>query len=176
MDSTAAAAPYFLPFVVPICLWVAFSDMKLMKIPNVAVLSLVAVYLVVGLFALPLDEYLWRILNGLVVLAIGFVANLARAIGAGDAKFAAAAAPFFCGLRGNDSGDLFRGCHAGRLFHPSPGPTNASHSRAGAGLEVVGSQKIPHGPGAGHNAGRILGCACLGLVISPVRTRRRSSA
>ena len=95
MDVTAAAAPYFLPFVVPICIWVAFSDMKLMKIPNVAVLALVAVYLIVGPFALPLDEYLWRILNGLVVLAIGFVANMARALGAGDAKFAAAAAPFF---------------------------------------------------------------------------------
>jgi prepilin peptidase CpaA len=95
MELTAAAAPYFLPFVVPICVWVAFSDMKLMKIPNLAVLCLIAVYLVVGLFALPLDEYLWRILNGVVVLAVGFVLNMARALGAGDAKFAAAAAPFF---------------------------------------------------------------------------------
>ena len=92
---TATEALIFLPFVIPVCFWVAFSDMKLMKIPNVAVLTLAAIFLVVGPFVLPIDEYLWRILNGVVVLAIGFVVNLVRLVGAGDAKFAAAMAPFF---------------------------------------------------------------------------------
>ncbi len=44
---------------------------------------------------MPLDEYLWRYLHLIVVLVIGFLLNLARALGAGDAKFAAAMAPFF---------------------------------------------------------------------------------
>ncbi len=42
-------ALWFLPFVLPIALWVAWSDMKFMKIPNKAVLALVAVFAVVGL-------------------------------------------------------------------------------------------------------------------------------
>ena len=94
MISTAAAAPYFLPFVVPICIWVAFSDMKMMRIPNVAVGALLLVFVIGGLFLFPFTEYLWRLLGGVIVLAFGFVANMARALGAGDAKFAAATAPF----------------------------------------------------------------------------------
>jgi len=71
--------------------------MKFMRIPNRAVLALVAVFGLVGLLALPLDDWAWRWTHLLVVLAIGFVANLAGLIGAGDAKFAAAMAPFFAG-------------------------------------------------------------------------------
>ncbi len=90
----ATAALWFLPFVLPICIWAAWSDMKYLKIPNAAVLALTGVYLVVGPIALPLDDYLWRLLHLVVVLVIGFVLNMARLIGAGDAKFAAAMAPF----------------------------------------------------------------------------------
>ncbi len=84
----------FLPFVLPICLWVAWNDMKFMKIPNKAVYSLGLVFLIVGLFAVPLAEYPWRLLHLVVVLVIGFVLNMAGAMGAGDAKFAAVMAPF----------------------------------------------------------------------------------
>jgi len=94
MAITAASALWFLPFALPICIWVAWSDMKFMKIPNKAVMALVVVYLVIGLIALPLSEYPWRLLNLVVVLGIGFVLNMLGSIGAGDAKFAAAAAPF----------------------------------------------------------------------------------
>ncbi len=90
----APAAAVFLPLVLPIALWVAWSDMKFMKIPNKAVLSLAAVFLVAGPFVLPLDDWLWRWLHLLVVLAVGFLMNMGRLIGAGDAKFAAAMAPF----------------------------------------------------------------------------------
>lgn len=93
--TSPAAALWFLPFAVPIALWVAWSDMKFMKIPNKAVMALVAVYLVVGPIALPLEDWAWRWLHLAVVLGIGFLMNLARLIGAGDAKFAAAMAPFF---------------------------------------------------------------------------------
>ncbi len=94
LATSASTALWFLPFVLPICIWAAWSDMKFMRIPNAAVLALVGVYLVVGLIALPLPDYLWRLVNLLVVLGIGFVLNMVRAIGAGDAKFAAAMAPY----------------------------------------------------------------------------------
>ena len=40
MQTTASAALYFLPFVTVICLWVAWSDLARMKIPNYAVIAL----------------------------------------------------------------------------------------------------------------------------------------
>ena len=95
IHTSAATALWFLPFALPIAIWVAWSDMKFMRIPNKAVLALMAVFLVVGLAALPTEVWAWRWTHLLVVLAIGFVANLAGVIGAGDAKFAAAMAPFF---------------------------------------------------------------------------------
>lgn len=94
MDISTYAALWFLPFVLPLCLYVAWSDLRTMKIPNRAVLTLLAIFVVIGLIAVPLAEYPWRLLNGFIVLAIGFVLNMARAFGAGDAKFCAAAAPF----------------------------------------------------------------------------------
>jgi prepilin peptidase CpaA len=86
---------WFLPFVTPICIFVAWNDMRAMKIPNLAVMALGLVFLVIGLIALPFTEYLWRLLQLVVVLAIGFVLNMRGAVGAGDAKFAAAMAPYF---------------------------------------------------------------------------------
>jgi prepilin peptidase CpaA len=83
-----------LVFVLPICAWVAWSDLKTMKIPNKAVLALIAVYFFVGLAVIPLEPWVWRWLNFAGVLAIGFVLNMIANVGAGDVKFAAAAAPF----------------------------------------------------------------------------------
>ncbi|MDP3961942.1 MAG: prepilin peptidase [Pseudorhodobacter sp.] len=86
---------WFLPFVAPIAVWVAWSDMKFMRIPNRAVLALAAVYLLVGPVALPVTLWLWGWALLAIVLAIGFVASALHLVGAGDAKFAAAMAPFF---------------------------------------------------------------------------------
>lgn len=94
MFITSSSALWFLPFAIPIALWVAFSDMKVMKIPNVAVLALFGVYVIIGFFALPFDEYLWRFAHLAVILLIGFVLSTLGFLGAGDAKFAAAMAPF----------------------------------------------------------------------------------
>ena len=91
---TTSAALWFLPFATPIAIWVAWSDMARMKIPNKAVLALVAVFAVVGMIALPLPDYGWRWVHLVVVLALGFIANAAGLLGAGDAKFAAAMTPF----------------------------------------------------------------------------------
>ena len=87
-------AAWFLPFVLPIVIWVSWSDMATMKIPNKAVLALLGVFAIVGLVALPFTEYLWRYAHFAVVLAIGFVLSSVNMVGAGDAKFAAAMAPF----------------------------------------------------------------------------------
>lgn len=94
VELSARAALWFLPFVLPVCLWVAWSDLRAMKIPNSAVLSLVVIYLVIGLVALPLPDYGWRLTHLAVLLAAGIMANAAGLMGAGDAKFIAAAAPF----------------------------------------------------------------------------------
>ena len=94
MALTASAALWFLPFVLPICFYVAFTDLREMRITNQAVLALAGVFIIVGLIALPLPEYGWRLVQMMAVLVIGIVLNGAGAVGAGDAKFAAAAAPF----------------------------------------------------------------------------------
>lgn len=94
MAISATAALWFLPFVLPICLYVAFTDMKQMRITNQAVLLLTAIFVVLGLFLLPFETYLWRLLSLVIVLVVGIVLNAVGVMGAGDAKFAAAAAPF----------------------------------------------------------------------------------
>jgi prepilin peptidase CpaA len=94
MGPTLAQAGWFLPAVLPISLYVAWTDMKDLRIPNLAVIALLAAFVVLGYLALPLDEYLWRYSHLAVVLVIGMALNAVGLMGAGDAKFAAAAAPF----------------------------------------------------------------------------------
>lgn len=96
------AAWVFLPFAMLIGIWVAWSDMRAMKIPNQAVLALWAVWIVPGLVLvlfqqLSLHAWLWGIGLAVIVLVAGFLANAAGLMGAGDAKFASAMAPFFVG-------------------------------------------------------------------------------
>lgn len=92
---TASAAYWFLPAVIPIALYVAWSDLSSMKIPNRAVYALVISFAVLGLFALPLDVYLWRWTHLVVMLVFGILLYAAGVMGAGDSKFIAAAAPMF---------------------------------------------------------------------------------
>jgi prepilin peptidase CpaA len=94
MGLTASAALWFLPAVVPIAIYVAWSDLARMKIPNVAVYALVISFALLGLIALPFTQYLWHWLHLLVMLGVGVILNVTRVLGAGDAKFTAAAAPF----------------------------------------------------------------------------------
>lgn len=94
MAIDATHALWFLPFVLPICLYVAFTDMAQMRITNQAVILLALVFLILGIFLFPMQEYLWRIGALLAVLIVGMILNAAGAFGAGDAKFIAAAAPF----------------------------------------------------------------------------------
>jgi len=52
-----------------------FSDLARMKIPNLAVYALVLSYAVLGLIALPFDQYLWHWLHLPVLLLIGIILN-----------------------------------------------------------------------------------------------------
>jgi prepilin peptidase CpaA len=88
------AALWLLIPAVPVGLYIAFTDMKEMRIPNHAVIALVAGFAIFGLIGLPFADWAWRWLHLVVVLLAGMALNAARALGAGDAKFAAAAAPF----------------------------------------------------------------------------------
>ncbi len=95
MALSAATAWWFIPFVVPLCLYVAYTDLARMKITNKTVLALGAVYLVLGPFALPsLEIYLWGFAKFGLVLLVGMLLNAIKVMGAGDAKFLAFAAPY----------------------------------------------------------------------------------
>lgn len=84
----------FLPFAVVIGLYVAWRDLSSMKIPNVSVYALFAVFVILGPFVMPIETYGLRWVQALVMLAIGMLLNAGGAMGAGDSKFIAAAAPF----------------------------------------------------------------------------------
>lgn len=94
MSIPALQALWFLPFVLPICLYVAYTDLALMKITNQAVIVLALIFVVLGFFLMPLDVYLWKLAAIVIVMIVGIVLNAARAMGAGDAKFLAVAAPY----------------------------------------------------------------------------------
>ena len=87
------AAGLFLLAALPISIFVAYSDLSRMKIPNIAVGALVLSYAVLGVIALPFEQYLWHWTHLVVMLILGMIANALGALGAGDAKFIAAAAP-----------------------------------------------------------------------------------
>jgi prepilin peptidase CpaA len=94
MEITASEALWFLPPVLPIAILIAYNDLKYMKIINNSLYVLGVVFLIAGLIALPFETYLWRLAQFLVVLIIGFGANALHLVGGGDAKYAAAIAPF----------------------------------------------------------------------------------
>ncbi|MDQ2064882.1 prepilin peptidase [Xinfangfangia sp. CPCC 101601] len=85
----------FLPFVLPIAIWVAWSDMARMKIPNKAVIAMAALWPLLGWLVFPWQLWLLGIGIMVIVLVVGFIGNIAGLFGAGDAKFAAAMAGIF---------------------------------------------------------------------------------
>ncbi|PVA10380.1 hypothetical protein DC366_09085 [Pelagivirga sediminicola] len=94
MHISAISAIWFAPLVLPVCIWVAWNDLRYMKIPNKAVVTLAVIFVAIGIVVLPIDVFAWRLVHLVVVLLAGMVLNAVGLIGAGDAKFAAAAAPF----------------------------------------------------------------------------------
>lgn len=89
----SVALPLFV-LSLPICVWVAWSDMRAMRIPNTSVIALTLVFVLVAPFVMPLQTMGWQLLHLVVILLIGILLNATGLVGAGDAKFAAAAAPY----------------------------------------------------------------------------------
>ena len=80
--------------LVPLMMLTCYTDLKRLKIPNLVVLAVFGVFVVTGLWGLPWDVFLWRLLSGFIMLAIGFWAFSTGVVGGDDAKMAAALAPF----------------------------------------------------------------------------------
>ncbi|MBE1296283.1 MAG: hypothetical protein GJ678_08585 [Rhodobacteraceae bacterium] len=94
MAIPAHVALWFLPFVLPLCYAAALTDLRGMRIPNWINDCLGLVYIIVGVFVMPTwADYGWQLLHLPVGIALGFLFYSAGMIGAGDAKFAGAAAP-----------------------------------------------------------------------------------
>lgn len=94
---TTKAALIFLALVLPISVWASVSDLKRMKIPNKAVLTMAAIWPLIGWMLVPFDAWLWGFALMAIVLLLGYLAYTTGTFGAGDAKYAAAMAPFFVG-------------------------------------------------------------------------------
>ncbi|MGI3170544.1 prepilin peptidase [Pseudooceanicola sp. C21-150M6] len=88
------AALVFLPGAALIGLYISWTDLSGMRIPNGSVLALAGLFVVLGPLVLPLDIYGYRLLHLVVMLLFGMAATAAGAMGAGDSKFIAAAAPY----------------------------------------------------------------------------------
>lgn len=50
----------FLIFVAPLCIYVAWNDLRAMKIPTWSTDALAVVFVVVGIFVMPFGDYVWR--------------------------------------------------------------------------------------------------------------------
>jgi len=94
MALDASLAWILLPLAVPICLYVAFTDLREMRITNQAVIALALVFVLLAWIVLPFEQYAWRLAHLPIMLVIGIALNAGGVMGAGDAKFLAAAAPY----------------------------------------------------------------------------------
>ncbi len=95
MGMTAASAVWFLPAVTPIAIYIAWNDMRSMKITNASVLALVVAYAIIGPFAFGLELYAWQWLHLPVTLVVCMALWALRVMGGGDAKIIAAMSPIF---------------------------------------------------------------------------------
>ncbi|NPD15278.1 hypothetical protein HOY34_08710 [Xinfangfangia sp. D13-10-4-6] len=97
MNPTVTQALWLLPFCLPIAIWVAWTDLKFMKIRNDACLAMIAVWVFLGWPAVGMTLWLWGFAIMAIVLVLGFFGNAIGLFGAGDAKFAAAMSGVFVG-------------------------------------------------------------------------------
>lgn len=94
--SALAAATAAMAVVMGITAWV---DLKALRIPNWCVLAVLGIFIVTGLWGLPLETFAWRLLHGLILLVLGFglYSVAGGQVGGGDIKMIAALAPFVPG-------------------------------------------------------------------------------
>ena len=91
---TADAAYWFLPAVIPIAIYVSWTDMSMMKITNRSTIALFLAFLIIGPFAFGFPDYLFQLIHAPIMLAVGMLFWAARIMGGGDAKMIAAMSPF----------------------------------------------------------------------------------
>ncbi|MGH1424938.1 MAG: prepilin peptidase [Pseudooceanicola sp.] len=94
MEITSLSAMVLACVAIPLSMFTCWSDLRGMRIPNGTVIMLAVGFVILGVFVMPFDQYLWRLAQLMIVLVVGIFANGAGLMGAGDAKFAAAAAPY----------------------------------------------------------------------------------
>lgn len=94
MILSSSAALIYLLAAVPLGLLTVWTDLSRMKIPNRITDALLVLFIPLGLIALPFDQFLWQLLNPVVMFAIGLAIHAARLMGAGDVKFLIAASPY----------------------------------------------------------------------------------
>jgi prepilin peptidase CpaA len=107
---TPGDALVFLIAVAPVAIWAAATDLARMKIPNLSVYAMVAIWTVLGPILLPWQDWLWGYALGLMTLVVTFILFAIGPVGAGDAKFGAAMAPFFIGAPLDSVMLLLAGC------------------------------------------------------------------
>ena len=174
MTLTFWAAAWFLPFVAPLCLFVAFSDLSRMKIPTWSTDLLLVIFILVGLIALPFWTWAWQLLHFAIFLAAGIILNAARAMGAGDAKFIASAAPFcFQGDVRTILGLAAATLLAGVATHFIVKATPLRQAAAQLGQLGSGTRPLSHGLSACGFSG-VLSCPwpCLRQLITQARWNR----
>ena len=171
MEITSYAALWFLPFALPLCAYTIYTDLAFMRITNVTVIALAAVFVLIGPIALPFDSYLWHLLAMVVALVVGIFMNAGGLMGAGDAKFIAAATPFIALGDVRFVMSLFMAALVVRLYHSPRRQIFPPAQACPAMGQLARSQEIPHGPRPWNCACRIFNARCLlrGL-ISPYST------
>lgn len=90
---SSVAAVFFLPVAV-VCFFVTWTDLRFMRIKDHSVLTLIAIYVVLGFVVMPFDMWTGGLLRMAVVFALALLFWMGGAMGGGDAKFITAAAPF----------------------------------------------------------------------------------
>lgn len=87
-------ALWLLPCVLPVALYIAWNDMRSMKITNGSVIALLLPFAILGPFAFGIETYLWQWLHLPVVLVVCILFWAAGVMGGGDAKMIAVMAPY----------------------------------------------------------------------------------
>lgn len=78
----------------PFAFWAAFQDLSRMKLPNWMTIAIAVVFILLGPFLFPLEDYLWRIGIGVSVFVVVLILSLVVEIGGGDIKYTAAVLPW----------------------------------------------------------------------------------
>lgn len=86
--------------MLPVMAYACWSDIKHLKLPNWIPLAVLGIYVVTGLWGLPLERFLWGLCAGAITLVVFFAvwaladSFLPGNMGAGDVKLLAVLVPF----------------------------------------------------------------------------------